>query len=224
MNVKTPVSCNQFVLYLRISNAKSGGVDSNGIHAQERDLNLFLGSQNDPQVIGKFVEVESGANSNRPELNRALDLCRKTGSHLVVQKTDRVSRDVEFIAKLVKDKDITLRVANLPNADNFTIHLFAALAQQEREFISQRTKAAMAAGKAMGKKYGNPKLAELNRTRQRQANQFSTAVSPIILPLREKGMTFQQIADTLNQMNIKTARGCKYSPMQVKRVVDRCSL
>tara|TARA_R100000030_G_scaffold97343_1_gene86158 strand:+ start:405 stop:1070 length:666 start_codon:yes stop_codon:yes gene_type:complete len=217
------VKSQKFVLYLRISTAKSGGVDSNGIHAQERDINLFLSSQHQPQIIGKFVEVESGAKSDRTQLNKALELCRKTNAILLAQKVDRVSRDVEFIAKLVKDKDITLRVANLPNADNFTIHLFAAISQQEREFISTRTKAAMAAAKARGQKFGNPKLAELNRTRIRQSNRFNKSVAPIVLPLRERGMTFQQIADTLNQMEVKTSRGCLYSPMQVKRVVDRCT-
>ena len=217
------VKSQKFVLYLRISTAKTGGVDSNGIHAQERDINLFLSSQHEPEVIGRFVEVESGAKSDRTELNKALEMCRKNNAILLSQKVDRVSRDVEFIARLVKDKDITLRVANLPNADNFTIHLFAAISQQEREFISTRTKAAMAAAKARGQRFGNPKLAELNRTRVRQANKFNSTVAPIVLPLRQRGMTFQQIADTLNEMNVKTSRGCNYSPMQVKRVVDRCA-
>ena len=217
------VKSQKFVLYLRISTAKTGGVDSNGIHAQERDINLFLSSQQNPKIMGKFVEVESGAKSDRTQLNKALELCRKTNSILLAQKVDRVSRDVEFIAKLVKDKDITLRVANLPNADNFTIHLFAAISQQEREFISTRTKAAMAAAKAKGQRFGNPKLAELNRTRIRQSNKFNSTVAPIVLPLRQRGMTFQQIADTLNEMEVKTSRGCNYSPMQVKRVVDRCA-
>jgi len=218
------VKSQKFVLYLRISTAKTGGVDSNGIHAQERDINLFLSSQHEPEVIGRFVEVESGAKSDRTELNKALEMCRKNNAILLSQKVDRVSRDVEFIARLVKDKDITLRVANLPNADNFTIHLFAAISQQEREFISTRTKAAMAAAKARGQRFGNPKLAELNRTRVRQANKFNSTVAPIVLPLRQRGMTYQQIADTLNEMNVKTSRGCNYSPMQVKRVVDRCAV
>jgi DNA invertase Pin-like site-specific DNA recombinase len=217
----TQVKSQKFVLYLRISTAKSGGIESNGIHAQERDINLFLSSQYEPQIIGKFVEVESGANCDRTELNKALAMCRKNNAVLLAQKVDRVSRDVEFIAKLVKDKDITLRVANLPNADNFTIHLFAAISQQEREFISTRTKAAMAVAKSRGKKFGNPKLAELNRTRVRVANRFNATVAPIVVPLRERGMTFQEIANTLNQMEVKTSRGCQYSPMQVKRVIDR---
>ena len=220
----TQAKSQKFVLYLRISTAKGGGINSNGIHAQERDINLFLSSQHKPEILGRFVEVESGAKSDRTELNKALAMCRKNNAILLSQKVDRVSRDVEFWAKLVKDKDLQFRVANLPNADNFTIHLFAAISQQEREFISIRTKSAMAAAKARGQRFGNPKLAELNRTRIRQSNRFNKSVAPIVLPLRERGMTFQQIADTLNQMHVKTSRGCQYNPTQVKRVVDRCSV
>ena len=154
----TQVKSQKFVLYLRISTAKTGGVDSNGIHAQERDINLFLSSQHEPEVIGRFVEVESGAKSDRTELNKALEMCRKNNAVLLSQKVDRVSRDVEFIARLVKDKDVTLRVANLPNADNFTIHLFAAISQQEREFISTRTKAQWQQQKQEVKNLGIPNL------------------------------------------------------------------
>lgn len=214
------VKSQKFVLYLRVSTGKQG-IDGNGIHAQERDIQIFLNSQKNYDVIGKFVEVESGANSNRTELNKALDLCRKTGAHLVSQKVDRISRDVEFIARLVKDPKIKLRVANLPHADNFTIHLFAAISQQEREFISCRTKAAMQAAKARGQVFGNPKLAEINRTRIREARKFSSEVAPIVVPLRNRGLTYQQIADTLNDMKLVTARGSSYHPMQVKRILDR---
>ena len=120
---------------------------------------------------------------------------------------------------LVKDKRLTIRVANIPNADTFTIHLFAALAQQEREFISQRTKAAMAAAKARGQVFGNPRLAEINRTRK-PTRKHTQKIAPIVLPLRKKGMTFQQIADTLNEMGITTSKGGRYYRGQVKVIVD----
>ncbi len=222
MNVKSVETTSKFVLYLRISTAKSGGIDSNGIAAQERDLNIFLAGQKDPVTVGKFVEVISGACNERPQLEAALNLCRETGSSLLVQKVDRLSRDVEFVARLLKDKQIQLRVANLPNADNFQIHLFAALSSAEREFISQRTKAAMAVAKLKGKKFGNPNIAKLNKERKRKARNFRSGVSPIVLPLRKKGMTYEQIAVTLNDMGLKTSRGNNFYAMQVKRIIDRC--
>ena len=91
----------KFVFYLRISTSKSGGVNSNGIAAQQRDLNIFLQGKTDPEVIGEFVEVMSGGNNERPELHAAIKLCRKTNASLVVAKVDRLSRDVEFVAKLL---------------------------------------------------------------------------------------------------------------------------
>lgn len=97
-------------------------------------------------------------------MEEALNLCRKHRASLLVQKVDRISRDMEVLARIVKDKQVQLRVASLPHADNFQIHLYGALASQEREFISQRTKAALAAAKARGVRLGNPQLAEMNRS------------------------------------------------------------
>ena len=212
---------NKFVLYLRISTAKSGGVDSNGIAAQERDLNIFLSSQHQPQVIGRYVEVVSGANNERPQLNQALDLCRSTGAHLVVQKVDRLSRDVELVARLLKDKKVRLRVANLPHADNFQTLLHALLGMQELEFISLRTKAAMAAAKARGAKFGNPRIHEINQPRKRKAHQLDSRISPMIRTLRNEGMSYQRIATTLNKMGERRPQGNVYHPTQVKRIFDR---
>ena len=223
MTVTSTISTNKYVLYLRISTAKSGGVDSNGIAAQERDLNLFLGTKENPEVVGKFVEVMSGACNERPQLEKALKLCRRTNSTLVVQKVDRLSRDVEFVARLLKDKKVQLRVANLPQADAFQIHLFAAMSMQEREFISIRTKAAMAAAKARGAKFGNPRIHEINQPRKRKAHQLDSRISPMIRTLRNEGMSYQRIAVTLNKMGERRPKGNVYHPTQVKRIFDRSS-
>jgi DNA invertase Pin-like site-specific DNA recombinase len=210
----------KYVLLLRVSTQKQSA-SGNGLEAQRRDINLFLQHQNEPVVVKELVEVESGAETNRPVLDEALRLCRFHKATLLVQKVDRLSRDLERLASIVKMKDVPVRVACLPNADNFQIHLFGCLAAQEREFISQRTRAAMAAAKKKGAKFGNPKLADLNRTRKYQAKTKASAVAPIVLPLRQKGMTLQEIANTLNQMNVKTSTGRTFYPTQVKRILDR---
>ena len=222
-NVPLPQEPTKFVLYLRISTGKSGGVDSNGIAAQERDLNIFLSTQHQPEVIGTFIDVMSGAKDERPELENALQLCRKTGAHLAIQKVDRLSRDVAFVATLLKDKRITLRVANLPNANNFQIHLFAAIGEQEREFISMRTKAALREWKVRNphKTLGNPKLYELNQHKKRRTTKFDLRISPMIRTLRGEGMSYRRIAMTLNNMGEKTPKGCDYYPQQVRRIYQR---
>jgi DNA invertase Pin-like site-specific DNA recombinase len=210
----------KYVVLLRVSTQKQSST-GNGIEAQRRDINLFLQHQLNPQVVTELVEVESGAETNRPVLEESLRLCRHHKATLLVQKVDRLSRDLERLAQIVKMKDVPVRVACLPNADNFQIHLFGCLAAQEREFCSQRTRSAMASAKARGVKFGNPKLAELNRSRKNQAKKAANSIAPIVLPLRQKGMTLQEIADTLNSMGIKTATGKNFFPTQVKRVIER---
>lgn len=212
----------KYAVYLRISNAKSGGVTSHGIEAQRRDIALYLNA-NGGEVVGEFIDVMSGVKGERPQLEEALELCRKTGCTLLASKVDRVSRDVETWAKLCKDKRLTIKVAQLPNADTFQIHLFAALANQEAAFISARTKAALAAAKSRGVVLGNPKLSEINKKRSHKAREVTIKYAPIIQPLRERGHTYQQIADILTEMNLTTANNCKFHPMQVKRIYDRAN-
>jgi len=216
------VKSTKYVSYLRVS-SRSQGSTGLGIEAQRRDINLYLNSH-ECEIVEEFVEVMSGGRDDRPELNTAIDLCKKKSCTLLVSKLDRLSRDVEFVARICKDKKLSLKIAQIPNADNFQIHLFAALASQEREFISQRTKAALAAAKARGVVLGNPKIAEINRGRKRTARKIANQYAPIVLPLRTKGLTYLEIAGTLNQMGIRTSRGHKFKPMSVKRIVDRASV
>jgi len=154
-------------------------------------------------------------------LQEALTLCRKHGAALLVQKVDRITRDMEVLARIVKDPQVNLKVASLPNADNFQIHLFGCLAAQEREFISTRTKAALAECKARGIRLGNPRLAELNRTRKQQARQFADQHSNLIWSLRNKGRTLREICDVLNDAGMKTAKGSMFHPIQVHRILMR---
>ena len=215
------VKPNRFVVLLRISTKKSGGADSHGVAAQKRDIELFLSSQQGAEVIAELTEVESGAAESRPVLEEALHLCRIHKATLLVQKVDRLSRDLEQLARIVKDKTVPIRVATLPNADNFQIHLFGALAAQEREFISIRTRAALAAAKERGVKLGNPNLAEINRGRSRTASAFACNHAPLIKSLRDKGKTLREICEMLNDAGIKTARGCDFHPVQITRILRR---
>jgi len=210
----------KFVVLLRVS-TQSQSADGLGIAAQRRDINLFLQHQEETEVVSELVEVESGAKDSRPVLEEALSLCRKHKAALLVQKVDRITRDLEVLARIVKDPEVTVRVASLPNADNFQIHLFGCLAAQEREFISQRTKAALAAAKARGIQLGNPRLAEMNRNRKRQARHFADQHSNLIWSLRNKGRTLREICAVLNDAGIKTARGGLFHPVQVTRILRR---
>ena len=213
------VTSNQFVVLLRVSTTKQGG-DGHGVAAQRRDIGLFLKHQENPVVLKELVEVESGAAASRPVLEEALELCRKHGANLLVQKVDRLSRDLEVLARIVKDKQVSVKVACLPNADNFQIHLFGCLAAQEREFISTRTKAALAAAKARGVRLGNPRIEELNRNRQREARRYVNKNLALIKVLRSEGKTLREICEVLNRSGITTPRGKEFNPIQVSRILS----
>jgi len=102
----------------------------------------------------QFVEVQSGSNNDRGELNKAVSLAKSENAILLIAKLDRLSRKVSFIASMMEDKRLQIKVCSMPHADNFQLHIYAALAEQEREFISMRTKAGLAAAKAKGVKLG----------------------------------------------------------------------
>lgn len=213
----------RFVSLLRVS-TKSQGHDGHGIAAQRRDINLFLQQQECPEVIAELVEVESGASTERPVLEEALALCRKHSAALLVQKVDRITRDMEVLARIVKDKQVDLKVASLPNADNFQIHLFGCLAAQEKEFISQRTKASLAAAKERGIRLGTAgarNIKKANEAKVSAANSFALKIQPLVQPLREAGQTFQQIADALNSMGITTPQGKCFYPSSVRNYTLR---
>ena len=212
---------NRFVLLLRVS-TRSQGESGLGLAAQRRDIQLFLNQQENPKVLAELVEVESGASEDRPVLERALVLCREHHASLLVQRVDRISRDMEVLARIVKDQRVQLRVASLPNADNFQIHLFGCLAAQEREFISQRTKAALAAAKARGVKLGNPQnLRKWQQKRQTQCREVQNKNAGLVCTLRKSGKTLREICSVLNDAGITTANGGIFYPSQVARILER---
>ena len=109
-------------------------------------------------LVGEFTEIESGKRSDRPELEKALAACKKQKAKLVIAKLDRLSRNLAFIATLMESGVEFVAVDN-PHANKLTVHILAAVAQHEREMISERTKAALAAAKRRGTRLGNPHAA-----------------------------------------------------------------
>ena len=213
-----------YVVYTRVS-TEDQGRSGLGLEAQERDIELFLANFSDVpwEVIARFSDVQSGGDNSRPELDKALRLARETGAELLVAKLDRLSRKVSFIAALMDDAKLKLRVAQMPYADKFQLHIYAALAEQERTFISERTKAALKAAKARGVKLGGLRDATMRRNEVLKANADTRAekAMSIIGPLKDAGQSLNAIAAKLNAMGIASARGGKWTPMAVSRVLAR---
>ena len=198
----------RYVTYRRVSTDEQGR-SGLGLEAQQRDLDLYLASQPDAEVLADFVEVASGAKGDRPALVEALALCRKQKATLLVAKLDRLSRNVAFVAALLEDKTVELVVASLPQASRFELHLYAALAEQERTFVSQRTKAALAAAKARGVKLGGarPHLAGLNDAKKLRLREEAKALAPLAVPLREQGLSLRSVCEQLNAAGVRTRTG-----------------
>lgn len=214
----------RYVTYIRVSTDEQAR-SSLGLNAQKRDIDLFLTnfSEEPFEIIGEFEDHLSGKSNDRPELTKALDMVRKTGAELLVAKLDRLSRRVSFIAVLMDDPKIRLRVAAMPHADKFQLHIYAALAEQEREFISARTKAALAEAKAKGTKLGGLRDAtgKRNVVLAQRAKERAERVAGIVLPLRTQGATLRAIAEALNGSGVPTARGGSWQASQVQRVLAR---
>jgi DNA invertase Pin-like site-specific DNA recombinase len=213
----------QFIKYYRVS-TRSQADSGLGLSAQQRDIDLYLSTYAETpwEVIAEFTDVQSGKDDNRPELQKAMALAEETGATILIAKLDRISRRVSFISAIMERKKLNLTVATMPNADKFQLHIYAALAEQEREFISLRTKQALAPLKGTGKLGGNRgNIDKANEAARALADAHAAKVMDTVLPLKEAGRTLQQIADTLNKSGVKTARGGKWHPTTVKNVLAR---
>lgn len=215
------------VAYYRVSTAKQGR-SGLGLDAQRKAVDDFV-NNGAWDLIGEFVEVESGKIDRRPQLETALAHCELTGATLVVAKLDRLSRNVAFLATL-QDSSTRFLAVDMPEANELTIHIMAAVAQAERKAISKRTKEALAAAKARGVKLGGLRnnLADLKRgpaasaaARKRVAQHRASKVKVQIEALQSQGVqSLRNIAAALNERGIMTPRGGRWSAAQVKRVLD----
>jgi DNA invertase Pin-like site-specific DNA recombinase len=203
-----------YIAYFRVSTDQQGK-SGLGLDAQKKQVNDFI-TANNGRLSGEFVEIESGKNNNRPELQSAIRQSQLTGHKLIIAKLDRLSRSLNYITSLAESK-IDFVVCDLPGCDQFTINLYGALAQRERELISIRTKSALQAAKARGTVLGKPENLSLEAAatgraagraaRVATADLFAGKVRPMIEDLQSGGMSLNGIAKELNRMEILTASG-----------------
>lgn len=226
------------VAYIRVS-TKSQGDSGLGLDAQ-REYIQRAAQQNHWTVIGEFVDVASGklAIEERPEGAKALAMCKQQSAQLLVAKLDRLSRSVLHIAQLMELTDF--KVATMPQADKFQLHLFAALAQQEREFIANRTREALASlqrradsgdtlaaqkidnrSQALAKGRAVADITAANTIRMQKINTYNEMVRPHLEAcLYNKIKTLQSMAACLNTKGLRTPRGSEFTPTAVRRLMS----
>ncbi len=218
----------KFVAYYRVSTAKQGQ-SGLGLEAQEAAVSAYLrgGSW---ELVGAFRETETGKGSNalekRPQLRAALNACREHRATLLIAKLDRLARNVHFVSGLL-ETGCDFVAADMPHANKVMIQMHAVMSEWERDQISARTKAALAAAKARGVVLGATGIQNLAQNilqRQSEADAFAAKRGPLIQMLLDKGMTQRAVLRVLNDQAIPAPRGGPWSLVQLQRLMCRLSL
>jgi DNA invertase Pin-like site-specific DNA recombinase len=220
----------KYIAYYRVSK-KVQGISGLGLAAQKSSVTKYVESQ-EGVIVSEFTEVETGTNKKkRIEIQNAISLAKKEGAVLVIAKLDRLARNVNFVSSLM-DAGVEFLACDMPSANNFTIHIFSALAEQEAKLISSRTKQSLAELKKRGIKLGSP----ANLTNEARArglkiikdnainNDNNRQAQSIITTCKEKGMTYRQIASYLNSLNFKTRYGNEFLAPTVLQLYKRTLL
>jgi DNA invertase Pin-like site-specific DNA recombinase len=216
----------KFVSYLRVSTARQGR-SGLGLEAQRQAVTDWLDGGR-WTVVKEFVEIESGKKADRPQLEKAFQLCRLLSAKLVIAKLDRLSRDAHFLLGLEK-AGVDFVAVDMPHANRLTVGIMALMAEDEGRRISERTKAALQAAKRRGVKLGGDHGARLTAKQramgravlQARARARAADIAPIVKELQASGaVTLQAIADGLNERGIPAARGGQWRITQVVRLVE----
>ena len=208
----------KFVAYYRVSTAQQGK-SGLGLEAQQAAVRAYLnGGQ--WQLSGEFTEVESGKRKNRPQLAAALALCKKLKATLVIAKLDRLARNLHFISGLM-EAHINFVAVDMPTANRLTVHILAAVAEEEARAISARTKAALASAKERGIVLGahGSVLGALNH---QEASKRAEDLKRTVEDLQRAGFdTVRSLAQELNKRGIKTAQNRQWHKTSVHRLLKR---
>lgn len=219
------------VAYYRVSTAKQGA-SGLGLDAQRAAVEQLCRDRRWTIIAPPFEEIESGKRNDRPELMKAIERAQVTGAKLVIAKLDRLSRNAAFLLTL-RDSGVDFVAADMPDANSLTVGVMALVAQQEREAISARTKAALAAAKARGTRLGNPNgAAALRRAghgnaagieaAKRKADTHASRLRAVVGRLRGEGhQSLGALANALNAEGMVTPRGARWHASSVRNLLAR---
>lgn len=225
---------NRIIAYYRVS-TKQQGESGLGLEAQKFAVNAYAQSSGN-RIVASYREVETGKLADRPELSKALAHARRAKATLVVAKLDRLARNVAFLSTLMR-AGVEFVACDNPNANRLTIHILAAVAEDEAERISARTKAALAAAKARGTALGSARPGHWNgreqnridglakariaaaKVHQRAAIDAYADLVPLMRAMRIEGESLAGIAGKLNAEGHTTRRNCAWNAVQVARVL-----
>lgn len=217
----------RYVTYLRVS-TQAQGASGLGLEAQRQACRQVAGDA----VIAEFVEIESGAKVDRPQLAAALKRCRATKATLVVARLDRLARNVRFISEIL-DSGVELVCADLPSVNRLTLHVLAAVAEEERRLISSRTKAALSAARERGTQLGGLRNVNLvsqakaasaagARVRSAASQRHAEALREGVAEVRQElgDAPLRTLADALDARGFRSPRGAKLTSATLSRALS----
>lgn len=208
----------KFTAYYRVSTDKQG-VKGLGMEAQRVDVLKHIGTG---ELLAEFIEVESGKNNTRKELIKALEHCKQSGSTLIIAKLDRLSRNSLFINQLL-ESDVKFVCCDMPDANNLTLRIMAAIAQHEREMISERTKKALQVAKERGVKLGSPNPRAGNqasiKARAKQAYNNNAELKQAVKKLLDQNKAYPVILYELDKLGFKSKSGQPLNKTTLSRII-----
>ncbi|SHH50914.1 recombinase family protein [Flavobacterium johnsoniae] len=214
----------KYVAYVRVSTIKQ----DLGLESQLNIINNYINKED--EILKIFTEKESGRDNNRIELGKAIEYTKNNNAILLIAKLDRLSRNVMFISTLM-DSKVDFKACDIPTADNFTIHIFAALAEREVGIIRERTKNALSVIKTNIEKNGyhiskkgnmitslgknelkkeDWQKGQLAIKEKRLQNQNLKKAKAFANVLKGNGLNYVQITKLLNENGFKTSKGKDY--------------
>lgn len=208
-----------WVCYYRVSTQRQGQ-SGLGLEAQQAAVSQFI-RERGGTILAELTETESGKKaSNRPELQKALDLCRKSKATLCIAKLDRLARRTSFIAGLL-ESNVDFVAADLPTKDRFMLHLQAAFAEEEARRISIRTKEALAAAKRRGVVIGATGR-ELAKRHREQAGAKAQTYWPVVREMWNAGiLTTRAMRDELNRRGVVSPGGGRWHLLNTHKLISR---
>lgn len=216
----------KYIAYIRISKDKKG---TRGLseEAQQRAVESLVNSRGG-ELLQTFSEIESGKKNTRPAFLLAIECAKRKGATLIIAKLDRLSRNAGFILNL-RDSGVDFIAADMPDANKMTVGIMALIAENERDAISSRTKAALESKRLRGwKPVYRDNLGESGRRNavdrlkmSANMNHRNRTAAALSIEMSSNGATLQQIAAKLNESGYQTRNGCSFHATTVKRLIER---
>jgi DNA invertase Pin-like site-specific DNA recombinase len=222
----------KLVAYFRVSTKQQGesGLGLEGQTSAVEGYALAAGAT----IVRAYQEVETGKRADRPELGKAIAHAKRSGARLVIAKLDRLARNVHFTSGLM-ESGVDFVACDNPHANRLTIHILAAVAEDEAKRISDRTRAALAAYKARGGTLGaarpdGRRLSDQDGVKGRESARKVIKAKALasyadlagaVAESRAEGLSLRAVAARLDAEGHTTRTGKPWNPVQVARVLGR---